>query len=218
MPRFIHVPAQVDKVYEGNAQSSSAVSTITFSSVPFGDESATREIFITFATRSISGYLPTNVTIGGVTATIETVATSLYGVAACAHAVVPTGTTGDVVITMANNVSSCAMAAYRVADRETSGGADSKQTGSVSATTSASWPSMSMSSGGFVLAALSTEGTLSSPDASGLSMAVDANLAPGSMAKVFASTPVQAAASSGNTLTLSWASSRSGAFGAWAFH
>lgn len=219
MPTFIHVPAQIDKVFEASSSTATTASSITYSAVPFGGESPTREIFVVFATRSISGYLPTAVTIGGVSATIETVSSSLYGVVACAHAFVPTGTSGDVVITMANNVSSSAIAVYRVADRATVGAtADDYASATISSAASASLTGLDVSSGGFVLAGIATDGTLSAPGGAGLSVAIDATQSPGSTAKVFASTPIQSASSTGNTITLSWTSNRSGAAGAWAFH
>ena len=82
-----------------NNQSSS---TFTFSSLAFGTASADRNIVVAFAARNNAARTLSSITIGGVTATIHGTAgvlTQQQGLVGIAHALVPSGTTGSIVLT-----------------------------------------------------------------------------------------------------------------------
>jgi len=95
-----HVAASgITATFRASAVDAADLTTYTFSSQPIGTASGTRRVVVsigTNSTRTIS-----SVTIGGVSATVNATNT-LSGTAhvALASAVVPTGTTADVVVTL----------------------------------------------------------------------------------------------------------------------
>jgi hypothetical protein len=100
-----------------------ALSTYTFSGENFGAAASTREIFVGVSwaagalTRSIS-----SATIGGVAATIQRQTNLSDSVsqsvgAAVIFAAVPTGTSGDIVITFSGGNTACVIGSYRVIGR-----------------------------------------------------------------------------------------------------
>ncbi|NMN56860.1 hypothetical protein FHT36_000738 [Xanthobacter sp. SG618] len=182
----------------------------------------TREVFVAVgwyqggsASRTLS-----SVTIGGIAATLETPFNNGVLQALCvARAVVPTGTTADIALTFSNTVQSCNLAAYRVMNRP-SAAAGASDTGSAtfSAATSVGVAGMDVGAGGFILSAVAWGNTVSAPALSGLGAGSDAFLTPEATGYVaFGSAPLQASASTGNTLTWTWTTSRSGFAAAWAF-
>lgn len=89
-------------------------SSFTFASQNFGTADADRYIIVGINGRSNDGADKTlnSVTIGGVTATISVSGWNSGNVAAIAIAAVPTGTTGSVVITFSDTMTSCSLAMW----------------------------------------------------------------------------------------------------------
>jgi hypothetical protein len=102
--------ASVD--FLGETRQASSLTTFTFSSLSFGDAASDRYIFVWIGSSGSNFPLPT-VTIGGVTAT------HLYNVngnpsLALYGALVPMGTTGNVVVTFSATQSFCSCSVYRL--------------------------------------------------------------------------------------------------------
>jgi len=102
-----------------NAYTSTAdASSYTFSSVDFGAAGSTREIFVQLVATTATSRTVSSITIGGVAATLATsVPSSSSSSQTCAFATVPSGTTGDVVVTMSGACTGCFIAVYRVESR-----------------------------------------------------------------------------------------------------
>jgi hypothetical protein len=95
------------------------VTTYTFSGASLGAEAADRYIFVTITAASSTGTARTisSGSIGGVAASIavqQGAASSSGMTAAIMLAAVPTGTTGDVVVTLSGAGGSCDIGVYRV--------------------------------------------------------------------------------------------------------
>lgn len=200
-------------------------SSYTFTACDIGAVPAageTREVFVSIewyqggtASRTLS-----SVTIGGVSATLETAFNNGVLQAMCvARAVVPTGTTGDVVVTFSNTVFSCSIATYRVMNRASASAATDSGSATFSAVATAGVSGIDVNAGGFVLSVVGWGNTVSAPALSGLTGATsDAFNTPESTGyAAHGSTPLQAGASTGNTMTWTWTTSRSGIAAAWAF-
>ena len=220
------VAAAPSIAFRAGYSSATNASSYTFASCDFGAEpgaAETREVFISIewyqgaaATRTLS-----SVTIGGVAAALETPYASGVLQAMCvARAVVPTGVSGDVVVTFSNTVTSCSIATYRVMNRP-GVGTGASDSGSVSATTTTTGgiAGIDVPAGGFVLSVAGWNNTISAPALSGLTGAAsDVFNTPESTGyAAHGSTPLQASASTGNTLTWTWTTTRTGFMAAWAF-
>ena len=91
-------------------------STYTFSSTSLGAAAFNRWIYIFIYNGASTGFkTATSVTIGGVAATKITSADSTYAGAALWRAFVPTGTTGDIVVSLDGTTQRCGVSVYRVA-------------------------------------------------------------------------------------------------------
>ncbi len=90
--------------------------TFTFSGESLGVAAADRYIIVGICGRDFGGTASfSSVTIGGVTADQRVVVTNSQGISAIYTALVPTGTTGDVVVTSASaNWTSCSIHLWRV--------------------------------------------------------------------------------------------------------
>lgn len=95
----------------------SNLTTYTFEDCDFGAAHANREIFVTIIA-NVGATLTVNaVTIGGVAADIETITSSSASLATVAHAIVPSGTQGDIVVTLSGAGQGTSVAWFRVQDR-----------------------------------------------------------------------------------------------------
>ena len=108
--------------------SSSNLTEYTFSGVDFGAAEATREIFVVVRLDfSTSGNSVAAVTIGGISATLDTQVEN-KAVVTIAQAEVPTGTTGDVIVTAGGSTADgCTITAFRVSRRSVAGAASADQ-------------------------------------------------------------------------------------------
>jgi hypothetical protein len=89
--------------------------TYTFSSQNLGSAAADRYIVVCIQSRRASGTPTVNsVSVGGVSATIVNQVGNTGSVAAIAIAAVPSGTSGDVVVTFDSGMLRCAVELYRV--------------------------------------------------------------------------------------------------------
>ncbi len=103
--------------YEATGLDETDRTTYTFSGLAIGAASANRKVLVSIWTRSGVGTPATvsTVTIGGVAATVlKSGPLNTFQNLAFAIADVPTGTTGDVVVTFGSGVTSCAVAVYRL--------------------------------------------------------------------------------------------------------
>lgn len=220
MPTFLHIYAAPQLAFVAAYSDATNSTTYTFTAASFDAPSATREIFVTIAayqggiSRAIS-----SVSIGGVAATLEATfvngATQLLGLA---RASVPSGTTGDVVVTFSGGVANCNIAVYRVANRVNFGAGATGSGSTPDSGTSVAVPGIDVTAGGFVLSAATWFSTVSAVSVAGLSAAMDAFSTPeASGYSAHGSTPFQSSASTGNTITWSWTTSRAVLAAAWAF-
>lgn len=201
--------------------------TYTFAATDIGAapaEGETREVFYSVewyqgavATRTLS-----SATIGGVAATITTQHNNgVLQAMTVIRAIVPTGTTADVVLTFSNTVFSCSIAAYRVMNRVNVG------TGTIvsnavfpSVSTSGTITGIDIPAGGFALSVAGWNNTISAPAMSGITGATtDAFNTPENTGNAaHGSTGLQETASSGSPIVWTWTTSRAGMLAAWAFY
>lgn len=187
--------------------------TYTFSSASLGDADALREVFvIAYGGLSTARTLSSG-TIGGVSATI---ATNQYGGSSAQQAImfasVPTGTTGDVVVTWSGAADSCRIAIYRVVNRGNFGSNETDSATSVSgATTAITVSATTVNTNGFVLGVCGkTDGTEA---AASSVFTQDANITNNYF---FAHYPFQTASSTPSQ-QWSWTTSTSTRASTWAF-
>lgn len=100
-----------------SATDTANATTYTFSSQNLGTADADRYIAVGIVARGTSPVTVSSATIGGVSATISVQTTNTtpgYNIAAIIIAAVPSGTTGDIVVTFSAGVLRCGIAAYRL--------------------------------------------------------------------------------------------------------
>ena len=97
-----------------SASSNSDASSYTFSAQAIGAAASDRYVLVGIAARNSSDVALNSVSIGGVSATSVVSATASGSRAAFYIANVPTGTTGDVVVTFASTMLRCAIGVWRV--------------------------------------------------------------------------------------------------------
>ena len=97
------------------AINASDFTTYTFTAQPLGSASSSRRIVVAVAGRHFSTAISvSSVTIGGVSAAIDVATGSALNTVAIASLAVPTGTTGDVVITFSSGSQRCGIAMWTV--------------------------------------------------------------------------------------------------------
>jgi hypothetical protein len=97
-----------------SAVSTDDLTTYTFSSVSFGAADGNRKIIIAFGSRAAFSRTVVSATIGGVAASIAVQAGTGNDTTALLVASVPTGATGDVVVTLSAGALRAGIAIYRV--------------------------------------------------------------------------------------------------------
>lgn len=97
--------------------SNSNATNYTHSAQSFGVADPTREIFVAISRGRFGSELITGVTIGGITAVVESPDSS----SSIAYAHVPTGTSGDIVVTGDGGLIRQGICAYRVVNRKVIG-------------------------------------------------------------------------------------------------
>lgn len=95
------------------AQSTSPGATETFSGLNFGTDDASRVIIVAFGWASSGNFSVSSVTIGGVTATAAVVQGNGTGIIEAIYYAQPSGTSGDVVVTMSAAGRQLSLAVYR---------------------------------------------------------------------------------------------------------
>lgn len=106
-----------------NPSSATNLTTYTFSSQALGDADPSRQILVGVFGSSNASYTISSVTVGGVSA--SSVIDSGFsggnqGRVALWSAAVPTGTSGDIVVTWSNGMFTCGVAVYAMYDAATS--------------------------------------------------------------------------------------------------
>lgn len=100
--------------YRDVAGSATDASSYTFAGMALGPASSTRTVIVAVTRGGVASTGPAlyGVTIGGVTATVAVATQQYRSAAAIVYATVPTGTTGDVVVTLSGSVYNCGIAVY----------------------------------------------------------------------------------------------------------
>lgn len=114
------VAANPAMTYVTATTSTTDTSTYTFSAVSIGAEASNRKVIVVFALNASPAVSFSSATIGGVSATSIVTAASGFSLCGIIIADVPTGTTGDVVITLSGTALRCGIAVYRVVDLNSS--------------------------------------------------------------------------------------------------
>lgn len=197
-------------------------SSYTFSGCDLGGADATREIFVVISAGGVAANAVSSVTIGGVAASLGTAyyVSGPNTLISVARAVVPSGATGNVVVTLNGSCANAAIAVYRVVNRVASGtGHVDTATATVNSGTSAALTGLDVPAGGFVLSAIVwSGGSVSTPALGGLTGAISAStLIEGSVYGGFGAAPLQAGSSTGATMTWTWTTSRYADAAAWVF-
>lgn len=164
--------------FQASAVSTSVTSIFTFSAQPLGDAAADRIIIITIAafTGGTSGVTVSSVTVGG-----TSLAQAIWDNSESTHqtnagiwvGAVPTGTTGDVVVTFSTNISNgvgiCVYAGYGASAAESDDGSAAGAAVTVLQDTGATVPA-----GGFAIAVCATnDGTTVTTTWAGVTETVD---------------------------------------------
>lgn len=112
----------VDCTYTDSAVSSSNLTTYTFSGRSLGSAADDRYILVCAFALGLSARTLSSVTIGGINATTILTASDddgfTYVSTAMVIAKVPTGTTGDIVVTWSGGLSGCGIGVYRLTNLE----------------------------------------------------------------------------------------------------
>jgi hypothetical protein len=139
----------------------SSRTTRTISSVGFGDATDTREIFVVVRWSSSTATTISSATIGGVSATISAGASANLQGAALIFATVPTGTSGNVVITYSNATTNSVAFVYRTTNRPNIGTTAINTYGDTGGVTRTSYtsPTVAFPQNGFVLNIMSHNST-----------------------------------------------------------
>lgn len=142
-------------VFNQTNESPTNQSAYTFSSVNLGTATSDRVIIVSTTGRADDGTARTlsSMTIGGVSATINVQSENSGNVAAIACASVPTGTTGDVVVTFSGTMGDAKIATYRATNISTT----ATDTGSSSANPLTD--TLNISATGFALSMAKSDGT-----------------------------------------------------------
>lgn len=114
-PVWVSVGATISITYNALASSTTDLTEYTFSAVALGDEAANRKIVVTILGRSTNPSTRTisSVTVAGVAATeAVSVSNTIGNRAAIYVADVPTGTTGDIVVTFDLGMQNCSVGSY----------------------------------------------------------------------------------------------------------
>lgn len=98
--------------WRGATPQVSTASSFTFSGADIGAASATRRVVVAVMAGQSSSSDVTAVSIAGVSATIHVAASGFFLTTAIASAEVPTGTTGDIVVTFGGNKGECAIGVW----------------------------------------------------------------------------------------------------------
>lgn len=112
-PYMFRVPIAID--YVATVSSTTNLTTYTFSSASLGAEATDRVIIVAFGGTAGSSKTISSVTIGGVAATLAVNANISWAITSgIYYAAVPSGTTGDIVITFSGSMNQCVCNVFRM--------------------------------------------------------------------------------------------------------
>ena len=157
LSHFLRAAQKTTFGYLASYTDSSSQTTRTISSVDFGEANTSREIFVVVRYSNSTATTISSATIGGVSATISAGASAGAQGAALIFATVPTGTSGNVVITYSNSTNDSVAFVYRVTNRQNIGTTAINTYGDTGGVTRSSYtsPTVAFPANGFVLAILS---------------------------------------------------------------
>ena len=115
MPKFIHIDGSaLTLAFLQRVSSEDNFATYTFASQNLGTASADRRIVVGVRGNAAGGGTVSSATIGGVSATIHINNGAANGSTATISAIVPSGTTGDIIITWSTTQNECGIVAYSI--------------------------------------------------------------------------------------------------------
>lgn len=125
----VNSTSKITYTYNGSILgSNSATTTLTISGVSFGNTGTNRVVAIVLTSGSNSSISISSATIGGVSATIATQTTASFRNNAIIYATIPSGTSGDVVITFnASSTTSTFAHSYSIYNATNTTPQDAKQ-------------------------------------------------------------------------------------------
>ena len=123
-PGYGVVAAGPMMTYQAGSNIATDLTTYTFSAMPIGTAEANRRVIICVGQRSTNPVV-SSMTIGGVAATQDASVNSSFNEAEIWSAVVPTGTTADVVVTFAAAQARCLIEVYTIHNISSSSKTDS---------------------------------------------------------------------------------------------
>jgi len=106
--------ASINLSYLTSSYQDTALTTYTFSSLSLGSADSTRKIIVFISARNITARTVSSVTVAGVSATAVAGNVNSQDLVSSWIASVPTGTTGDVVVTMSGAATRCGVNIYRL--------------------------------------------------------------------------------------------------------
>jgi len=142
----------ITATFQASAVDAADLTTYTFSSQPIGTASATRRVVVGVTSRSTN---VSSITIGGVSATLDNDYAFSSNRATIASAVVPTGTTANVVVTFAAATTRCGLGVWTL-----NSGSPTGQTGTGNGTAPSA--TVTTTTGDVVIAASIENGTVGS--------------------------------------------------------
>ncbi|WP_448005333.1 hypothetical protein [Agromyces bauzanensis] len=151
-----HLSSGITGTYQATVYDEEDRATYTFSAQPIGAAASSRRVVVAIGCRHSSGITLNTVTIGGVAATKDVTKIEAGGIneTVIASAVVPTGTTADVVVTFTGGSAvRCTIGVWTL-----TGG--SPATTAIAAETDPTSLTLSTSSGDFVVAAVTAQVTV----------------------------------------------------------
>lgn len=156
LSHFLRAAENTTFDYLASYVDTSSQTTRTISSVDFGEANTSREIFVVVRYSNSTATTISSATIGGVSATISAGVSANAQGAAVIFATVPTGTSGDIVITYSNATTNSVVFVYRVTKRTNIGTTAINTYGDTSTVTRLSYtsPTVAFPANGFVLAVL----------------------------------------------------------------
>lgn len=117
-----HLPVTISNT--AHAYDASNASAYTFSSAALGTARGNRQIVVGLEATGGTVYTLSSVTIGGISASVDIQTTTSNDRIAIVRAAVPTGTTGDIVVTFSNTFNSCAIGVWAVYGASTGAASD----------------------------------------------------------------------------------------------
>lgn len=161
LSHFLRAAEKTTFQYLASYTDTSSQLTRTISSVNFGEANTSREIFVVLRYSNTDASSIDSATIGGVSATVSDGTEASGQGASLIFATVPTGTSGDIVITYQNATTNSVAFVYRVTKRRNIGTGPINRYGDTGGITRSTYtsPTVAFPANGFVLSVFSHAST-----------------------------------------------------------